>query len=84
MGWTLNPPTRSGYILLAIGGPLIFLPSFHLSNTFPARAGLILSAVTGAFDASSIPYLLYNQLYDAVGGISLKAFFWSYSIIPIL
>jgi len=50
----------SGYILLAIGGPLMFLPSFHLSNTFPLQSGLILSCITGAFDASSIPYLLYN------------------------
>ncbi|KAG8901293.1 hypothetical protein FRB99_005408 [Tulasnella sp. 403] len=53
-----------GYICLAIGGPLIFLPSFHLSNTFPAQAGLILSCVTGAFDASSVPYLLYDVVYD--------------------
>ncbi|KAG8984268.1 hypothetical protein FRB90_005433, partial [Tulasnella sp. 427] len=45
-------------------GPLIFLSSFHLSNTFPAKAGLILSCVTGAFDASSIPYLIYDVLYD--------------------
>ncbi|KAG8930639.1 hypothetical protein FRC02_003966 [Tulasnella sp. 418] len=73
-----------GFILLAIGGPLIFLPSFHLSNAFPIKAGLILSCVTGAFDASSIPYLLYDVLDAKVGEISLKTFFWAYSIIPAL
>lgn len=73
-----------GYICLAIGGPLIFLSSFHLSNTFPTQAGLILSCVTGAFDASSIPYLIYDLLYDKAGPISLKAFFWSYAIVPVL
>lgn len=73
-----------GYICLAIGGPLIFLSSFHLSNTFPTQAGLILSCVTGAFDASSIPYLVYDIVYDKAGPISLKAFFWSYAIVPAL
>ncbi|KAG9031644.1 hypothetical protein FRB95_002453 [Tulasnella sp. JGI-2019a] len=73
-----------GFICLAVGGPLIFLSSFHLSNSFPARAGLILSCVTGAFDANSFPYLIYGVLYDRAGPISLKAFFWTYATIPVM
>ncbi|KDE03512.1 hypothetical protein MVLG_06024 [Microbotryum lychnidis-dioicae p1A1 Lamole] len=74
-----------GFLFLALGGPLIFLPSFHLSNAFPAYSGLILSGMTGAFDASSIPYVGYRALYDkVVGGISLRTFFWFYTVIPFI
>ncbi|SCV68024.1 BQ2448_145 [Microbotryum intermedium] len=74
-----------GFILLALGGPLIFLPSFHLSNAFPAYSGLILSGMTGAFDASSIPYVVYRAFYDKVkGGIPLRTFFWFYTVIPFI
>ncbi|SCZ91468.1 BZ3500_MvSof-1268-A1-R1_Chr1-2g01429 [Microbotryum saponariae] len=74
-----------GFLFLALGGPLIFLPSFHLSNAFPAYSGLILSGMTGAFDASSIPYVVYRALYDKVkGGISLRTFFWFYTVIPFI
>jgi hypothetical protein len=30
-----------GYLFLALGGPFVFIPSFHLSNTFPTRSGLL-------------------------------------------
>lgn len=40
--------------------------------------------ITGAFDASSIPYLLYKTGYQGVGRLSLRAFFWCYMIIPLL
>lgn len=74
-----------GFALLALGGPLIFLPSFHLSNAFPAYSGLILSAVTGAFDASSIPFVIYKSIYEAVDGrFSIRTFFWLYTIFPAL
>ncbi|KAL7409530.1 major facilitator superfamily domain-containing protein [Mrakia frigida] len=74
-----------GYFLLALGGPLIFLPSFHLSNTFPAHSGLILSALTGAFDSSSFPFLIYRLAYDRFGSIlSLKRFFLAYLVVPLI
>jgi hypothetical protein len=72
-----------GYGLLAIGGPMIFLPCFQLSNTFPEYSGLILSAVTGAFDASSLPYVLYREAYNH-HRIPLRTFFWSYTSIGVL
>ncbi|KAG9054845.1 hypothetical protein FS842_003964 [Serendipita sp. 407] len=70
-----------GFVLLALGGPLIFLSSFHLSNAFPRNSGLILSFISGSFDASSVPYLLYNE---ALPNVPIRTFFWSYTIIPIL
>lgn len=70
----------AGYILLALGGPMIFLSSFHLSNAFPAYSGSILSAITGAFDASSLPYVIYRTIYSK-HRVPLRTFFWFYMII---
>ncbi|KZV90526.1 MFS general substrate transporter [Exidia glandulosa HHB12029] len=76
---------RLGFILLAIGGPLVFLPSFHLSNAFPEHSGLIMSFITGAFDVSSVPYLFYLWLDSGIsGGLPIRTFFWAYTIIPVL
>lgn len=54
---------------------LVKLPSFqrceyryhnivHFSPRaqFPKHSGLILSFISGAFDASSVPYLIYNEV----------------------
>lgn len=73
-----------GYALLALGSIAIFLSQFHLSNTFPQYSGVILAAITGAFDASSIPYLLYREAYFRLGKPSLQTFFWMYTLFPIL
>ncbi|KAL1409089.1 hypothetical protein Q8F55_005913 [Vanrija albida] len=74
-----------GYFLLALGAPAIFLAQFHLSNTFPARSGLILGAITGAFDASSFPLVFYKAAFFAFGERpSLRTFFSLYTAIPIL
>jgi hypothetical protein len=48
--------------LLAIGSPLIFLSSFHISNVFPARSGLILSLIMAGFNASSMAFVLFDWL----------------------
>lgn len=40
-----------------------------VSNAFPAYSGVILAAITGAFDASSVPYLIYRELYQRLGGV---------------
>ena len=39
-----------------------------VSNAFPQRSGLILGAVTGAFDASSLPLVFYKLAYYANDG----------------
>ncbi|KAF7977749.1 hypothetical protein HWV62_2836 [Athelia sp. TMB] len=71
-----------GYVTIAIGSPLIFLPSFHLSNAFPAHAGLLLSLITGAFDASSLPTVAYRELFYASGGwLTTRRWFWGYAFL---
>lgn len=72
-----------GYLFLALGGPFIFIPSFHLSNTFPKRSGLILSMLTGAFDASSALFLLFRLLNERTDIVSLKSFFAVYLVVPV-
>ncbi|CAG7938082.1 unnamed protein product [Penicillium nalgiovense] len=73
-----------GYLFLALGGPFVFIPSFHLSNTFPTRSGLILSMLTGAFDASSALFLIFRLLNEHTQGlVSVSNFFAVYLIVPV-
>src|SRR5438045_9590193 len=68
-----------GYFFLALGGPFIFISSFQLSNTFPKHSGLILSMLTGAFDASSAVFLIYRLIYVWSGySFCPKKFFLTY------
>ncbi|CAZ79532.1 unnamed protein product [Tuber melanosporum] len=76
-------PYPISYLLLALGGPFIFISSFHLSNAFPPHSGLILSMLTGAFDSSSAVFLLYRLLYEHTHGkLTLSAWFTAYLIVP--
>ncbi|RPB23156.1 MFS general substrate transporter [Terfezia boudieri ATCC MYA-4762] len=73
-----------GYLFLALGGPFIFIPSFQLSNAFPASSGLILSMLTGAFDSSSAVFLFYRLAYERWSHIlSLRTFFLGYLVVPL-
>ncbi|KAJ9271082.1 hypothetical protein DTO212C5_2740 [Paecilomyces variotii] len=73
-----------GYLFLALGGPFVFISSFHLSNTFPTRSGLILSMLTGAFDASSALFLIFRILNESTAGsFSVKTFFTLYLVVPL-
>lgn len=73
-----------GYLLLSLGGPFVFISSFQLSNTFPKRSGLILSMLTGAFDASSALFLIFRLLNEHTNGaISSQKFFLAYLVVPI-
>ncbi|KAH8922086.1 MFS general substrate transporter [Atractiella rhizophila] len=71
------------FVFLALGGPLIFLPCFHLSNAFPGHEGFILSAVTGAFDASSLPWVVLSELNER-SVVGLRGWFWGYIVIPVV
>lgn len=72
------------YLLLALGGPFIYISSFHLSNAFPARSGLILSMITGAFDASSALFLVFRLINEKTGGwFSTTRFFLVYLLVPL-
>ncbi|KAI9815594.1 MAG: hypothetical protein M1832_005455 [Thelocarpon impressellum] len=73
----------TGYVLLALGGPFVFISSFQLSNTFPAHSGLILSMLTGAFDSSSAVFLFYRVVYAQSGArFKPKQFFLIYLVVP--
>ncbi len=72
-----------GYLLMALGGPFLFMPSIQLSNAFPEHAGMILSLLTGFFDASSALFLIYRILYDkSHGKFTLDKFFLGYLVVP--
>jgi MFS family permease len=74
-----------GYFLLALGGTFTFVPSFHLANAFPQLQGLILSLITGAFDASAAVFLAFRLLYEASGGdFNVQQFFRVYLVVPCL
>lgn len=73
-----------GYLFLALGGPFIFISSFHLSNTFPKNSGLILALLTGAFDTSSAVFWAYRLIYQGSNGsLTPKKFFLIYLIVPV-
>ncbi|KZP34232.1 MFS general substrate transporter [Athelia psychrophila] len=73
-----------GYVVIAIGSPLIFLSQFHLSNAFPVNSGLILSLIIGSFDASSLPMVAYREIYYASGGwLTSRAWFWGYAFLGL-
>ncbi|KAI2791974.1 Protein FMP42 [Penicillium oxalicum] len=73
-----------GYLFLSLGGPFVFISSFQLSNTFPKRSGLILSMLTGAFDASSALFLLFRLLSEWTdGAVSTRLFFLLYLSVPL-
>ncbi|RFU25658.1 hypothetical protein B7463_g10686, partial [Scytalidium lignicola] len=72
-----------GYLFLALGGPFVYISSFHLSNAFPQHSGFILAMITGAFDSSSAIFLGYRFIYNSTDeGFDLKHFFLAYLIVP--
>jgi len=74
----------AGHFFLAFGGTFIFVPSFHLSNTFPKLQGLILALITGAFDASAAVFLGFRLVYESTGGkFGLQQFFLAYLAVPV-
>lgn len=84
-----TPPAFDAYItsllFLAVGGPFIYISSFHLSNAFPARSGLILSMLTGAFDASSALFLVFRVVNQKSGGaFSTQRFAVVYLLTPLV
>ncbi|TPX66732.1 hypothetical protein SpCBS45565_g04249 [Spizellomyces sp. 'palustris'] len=52
-------------------------------NLMFANSGNIMAALTGAFDASSIIYLIFEELYRAFGG-PVQKYFAAYSVVPIV
>ncbi|KAI9000211.1 major facilitator superfamily domain-containing protein [Gaertneriomyces semiglobifer] len=71
-----------GFLLLGVGGPFCFIGCLHLSRAFPANAGTVMAALTGAFDASSSIYLFFDLIYSRFNG-DIHTYFLYYSIVPI-
>lgn len=75
-------PWLVGYSLLAVGGPFVFISSFHLSNTFVQYSGTILALLTGAFDASSAVFLGFRISYEN-SAVTLSQLFTVYTVVPL-
>ncbi|KAK6459079.1 uncharacterized protein RJT20DRAFT_124231 [Scheffersomyces xylosifermentans] len=73
----------TGYTLLALGGPFVFISSFQLANSFPKNSGLVLALLTGSFDSSSALFLFYRLFYTKVQKLTLDKFFTGYLIVPV-
>lgn len=77
-------PYIAGYLFLALGGPFVYISSFHLSNTFPAHSGMILSMLTAAFAASSAVFLIFRLTNEYTDGFfSTLHFFLIYLTVPL-
>ncbi|CAI4216433.1 unnamed protein product [Parascedosporium putredinis] len=71
-----------GSFLLAAGS-LLMAYSQELSNAFPSRSGLILSLITGSFDASSALFYVYRIIYEhTAGSLTIRTFFLGYLAVP--
>lgn len=73
-----------GFLFLGLGGPFIYISSFHLANAFPTHSTLIRSAITGAFDSSSALFLFLSLINEANAGFSTRVFFLVYLVVPVL
>ncbi|CCD27287.1 Fmp42p NDAI_0K00960 [Naumovozyma dairenensis CBS 421] len=81
---TFIDPYISGYIMLSVGGPFVFISCFQLANIFPRRSGSVLALLTGAFDSSSALFLGYRVFYQKVNpSFNLSKFFTLYLIVPL-
>ncbi|SCW01743.1 LAFE_0E06282g1_1 [Lachancea fermentati] len=88
LGWSSNislfDPYIVGYVLLAIGGPFVFISCFQLANSFPKRSGTVLAIITGAFDTSSALFFFYRVAYQNwKPDLTLKKFFNFYLVVPL-
>lgn len=74
-----------GYVLLAFGGPFVFISCFQLANSFPGHSGLVLALLTGSFDSSSALFMFYRIAYqgNTFKDLSLHKFFNVYLIVPL-
>lgn len=73
-----------GYVILAVGGPFVFISCFQLANTFPKYSGTILALISGAFDTSSAVFLFYRLAYEnGFSNINLHVFFKYYLVVPL-
>ncbi|KAM3913843.1 equilibrative nucleobase transporter 1 [Leptodactylus fuscus] len=68
--------------LLAMGGILLILTNMQVGNLFGAQRSTIITLYNGAFDSSSVIFLVVKILYQ--NGISLQNLFLFISVCSIL
>eukprot|EP00127_Corallochytrium_limacisporum_P003376 Clim_evm4s149 gene=Clim_evmTU4s149 len=51
-----------GFLLIAVGGPTIFITLLHFSNLVPSRSGLVLAICTSSFDVGSCMFWIFDLL----------------------
>ncbi|KAI1329352.1 amino acid transporter [Xylariaceae sp. FL0255] len=89
LGYAFAIPEFDGYvtgnIMLSLGGTFLFVPSFQLANAFPKHSGIIVSIVTGSFDASAAILLLYHLAWEATdGAFAPNQFFFAFITVPVI
>lgn len=72
------------YSLIGVGGPFVFISSIHLSLAFPLYGGLVMAALTGAFDSSAILYNFFQYIRAITGFPDIHNFFLIYTGFPVL
>ncbi|ORY77357.1 major facilitator superfamily domain-containing protein [Protomyces lactucae-debilis] len=70
------------YAVLACSGSFLLLSAFTLAPAFPSSQGIIVSGLTGAFDASSALFLIYRLVYQNFVKVSISRFFAVYAVVP--
>lgn len=81
---TVIDPYLTGYVLLAIAGPFVFISCFQLANAVPQRSGTVLALLTGSFDSSSALFMIYRSLYEGpLSNLSVSLFFRYYLAVPL-
>ncbi|CAI6101429.1 unnamed protein product [Clonostachys chloroleuca] len=74
-----------GNMFLGLGFTFIFVPSFQLSHAFPKHSSIVVTVITGAFDASMSVLLFYRIAYETSGGtFPPNRFFFGYLAVPAL
>ncbi|KAI1432126.1 amino acid transporter [Xylaria sp. CBS 124048] len=74
-----------GNVIISLGGTFLFVPSFQLANAFPRYSGLVVSVITGSFDASAAVFLLYQLAWEATNGsFAPNQFFFAYIAVPVI
>eukprot|EP00927_Polykrikos_kofoidii_P030246 TRINITY_DN26058_c0_g1_i1.p1 TRINITY_DN26058_c0_g1~~TRINITY_DN26058_c0_g1_i1.p1 ORF type:complete len:478 (+),score=45.57 TRINITY_DN26058_c0_g1_i1:93-1526(+) len=71
-----------GFAMMALAGPGVFLSCCSFANLFPKKAGVVMAALVGCFDASSAVFAIFAAVVGY--GFSLPNVFLSYTIFPIL
>ncbi|XP_053548253.1 equilibrative nucleobase transporter 1 [Bombina bombina] len=70
------------FSLLATGGINFILTNIQAGNLFDRHRSTIITLYNGAFDSSSVIFLIFKVLYQK--GISLRIIFFSFSAFSIL